>query len=189
MIIRALTLAGGVLGAAATSQFPEFSQQYVQRLGGAVDALGEVVADFDRSAQAEGLTRDAALAQMTGAPIVERRREDMARTFDRYDKLSADLAALTESSPYQRALNAFRFTDTELIAATRRAFVPAVPISTEGAVFAGGGFVLGWLAIGALLWLLAMPFRRRRRAAEPAPVAPLGDAVAEARARNGGPRG
>ena len=61
MIVRALVLAGGVLGAASVSQFPEFSQQYTQRLGGAVDALGQVVADFDASAAAAGLDREAAL--------------------------------------------------------------------------------------------------------------------------------
>ncbi|MEO1364377.1 MAG: DUF2937 family protein, partial [Pseudomonadota bacterium] len=61
MIARALMLAGGFAGAALTSQFPEYSQQYTQRLGGAVDALAEVVADFDASARAEGLSREAAL--------------------------------------------------------------------------------------------------------------------------------
>ena len=52
MILRALTLAGGLTGAAVSSQFPEFSQQYTQRLGGAVDALAVVVADFDAMALA-----------------------------------------------------------------------------------------------------------------------------------------
>ena len=46
MIIRAITLAGGLAVGAGASQFPEFSQQYAQRLGGAVDALGEVVRGF-----------------------------------------------------------------------------------------------------------------------------------------------
>ncbi len=34
MLLRAITLAGGIVGAAGMSQFPEYSQQYVQRLGG-----------------------------------------------------------------------------------------------------------------------------------------------------------
>lgn len=68
MIVRTLTLVAALSAGAATSQFPEFSQQYAQRLGGAVDALAEVVADFDASAQAEGLTRTQALEQMQGTP-------------------------------------------------------------------------------------------------------------------------
>ena len=73
MIVRAITLAGGLAVGAGTSQFPEFSQQYAQRLGCAVDALSEVVADFDTSAAAEGLSRSEALVQMTGADFIERR--------------------------------------------------------------------------------------------------------------------
>ena len=37
MILRVLAVAAGLAGAGTLSQFPEFSQQYVQRLGGAVD--------------------------------------------------------------------------------------------------------------------------------------------------------
>ena len=44
MFMRAIAVAGGLAGAAGLSQFPEFSQQYVQRLGGAVDELTAVVA-------------------------------------------------------------------------------------------------------------------------------------------------
>lgn len=39
MIGRVLALAGGLSGAVGLSQFPEFSQQYLQRLAGQVDAL------------------------------------------------------------------------------------------------------------------------------------------------------
>ena len=73
-MIRALILAGGVAGAAGLSQFPEYSQQYNQRLAGAVDELSHVVADFDASAAAEGLSREAALAQMVGLQRQVKRR-------------------------------------------------------------------------------------------------------------------
>ena len=61
-----VNMCGGAVFLAAASQFPEYSQQYVQRLGGAVDELRLVVADFDKSAAGVGLSRDAALASMTG---------------------------------------------------------------------------------------------------------------------------
>ncbi|MBU0778826.1 MAG: DUF2937 family protein, partial [Alphaproteobacteria bacterium] len=35
-MIRALALIGGLAGGAALSQYPEFSQQYLQRLAGQV---------------------------------------------------------------------------------------------------------------------------------------------------------
>ncbi|OAN77740.1 hypothetical protein A8B82_12600 [Sulfitobacter sp. EhC04] len=164
MILRALTLAGGLAGAAVTSQFPEFSQQYTQRLGGAVDALAEVVADFDASATAVGLSRDAALAQMQGTEFLERRRADMTATFLRYERLRADLAEVEGQGPFMRAYHAARLTDGQIARAAWTAYQPAVPINFAGLSFAFVGFLLGTAALGGVLRLLAWPFRRRKGA-------------------------
>lgn len=162
MILRSLVFAGGLAGAAAISQFPEYSQQYLQRLGGAVDALGEVVADFDASAAASDLSRAQALSQMQGTPFLERRRTDMARSIARHERLSADLETLQGQGPFMRAYNATRFTDSEIAQAAWKAYQPAVPVNFAGLTFAGAGFVLGSLVLGALLSLLRAPFRWRR---------------------------
>ncbi len=164
MIIRALTLAGGLAGAATTSQFPEFSQQYMQRLGGAVDALSEVVADFDASAQAVGLSRDAALAQLQGTAFLDRRRADMTRTFARYENLRSDLAEIKDAGPFMRAYHLPRLTDRQIAQAAWEDFQPAVPLNFAGIVFAGVGFICASLALGILFRLLAWPFRARRSA-------------------------
>lgn len=164
MILRGMVLAGGLAGAAATSQFPEFSQQYLQRLGGAVDALGEVVADFDASASASDLTREDALAQMQGTPFLERRSADMTRSIARFERLSSDLETLQGQGPFMRAYNGTRFTDAEIARAAWEAYQPAVPVNFAGLTFAGAGFVLGSLALSLLFGLLRMPFRRRQRA-------------------------
>lgn len=161
MILRGLTLAGGIAGAAATSQFPEFSQQYAQRLGGAVDALAEVVADFDASAAAVGLDRSEALAQMQGSAFLQRRQADMAQTFVRYDRLSADLAALEGQGPFMRAYNLPRLRDAQITRAAWDAYQPAVPLNFAGISFAVIGFILGSAALGLLFKLLFWPFRRR----------------------------
>lgn len=162
MIGKALVLAGGLAGAGAVSQFPEFSQQYVQRLGGAVDALAGVVADFDVSAAAVGLTREEALAEMRGTDFVERRRADMAATIARHDRLAADLAALRSATPWGRAAEPLRFSDNEIMAATWADFRPAVPISRDGLTFAALGLLLGMVLAHGLLTLLRMPFRALR---------------------------
>lgn len=164
MILRSLALAGGLTGAAATSQFPEYSQQYLQRLGGAVDALAEVVADFDASAAASDLSRDAALAQMHGTPFLERRGADMARSIARYERLSADLQRLEGQGPFMRAYHASRFTDRDIATAAWQAFQPAVPVSFAGLSFAAFGFLLGALAVGLVVNLLRWSVRRGRTA-------------------------
>ena len=168
MILRGLSLAGGLAGAIATSQFPEFSQQYVQRLGGAVDALSVVVADFDASAAAADLTRDQALAQMQGTAFLESRQADMRETFVRHTTLQDDLDAMQGAGPFMRAYHAARLTDQQIAQAAWAAYQPAMPLNFAGLAFAGVGFVAGLLILGALLRLFAWPFRRRSTAAIPA---------------------
>ena len=161
MILRALTLAGGLAGATASSQFPEFSQQYIQRLGGAVDALSDVVADFDASAAAVGLSRADALAQMQGTDFLERRRKDMTVTFDRYARLRSDLDLLKSQGPFMRAYHMPNLTDPEIARAAWAEYQPAVPLNFAGAVFAAVGFVMGLAVLGIVLRVLSWPFRRR----------------------------
>jgi hypothetical protein len=164
MILRALTLAGGLTAGAGLSQFPEFSQQYAQRLGGAVDALGQVVADFDSSAAASGLDRTGALAQMTGTDFIERRRIDMQNTFDRHASLTADLAALEGKGPFMRAYHATRFSDGEVAKAAWDAYQPAMPLNMAGAIFAGFGFLAGLIGLTAIFAALRFCIRAMRRA-------------------------
>ncbi|WP_299598644.1 DUF2937 family protein [uncultured Tateyamaria sp.] len=164
MILRVLVLAGGVVGGTLASQLPEFSQQYRQRLGGAVDALAQVVADFDASAQAEGLTRTAALAQMHGTAFLDRRRADMTRTFARYDQLRSDLVVLNGAGPLLRTYHVARSTDTEVATAALSSFEPAVPLTAAGGIFAATGLLTGLVTVWAALKLLLWPFGRRQPA-------------------------
>lgn len=156
----------GIVGALAlgigASQFPELSQQYKQRLGGAVDALEQVVADFDASARGAGLSRDQALEEYQGSNFLTQRGADMRLTIVRYERLSGDLAILEETSAITRLRNFTALTDPDILRRTWGVFVPAVPISAEGAMFALGGGLIGYISIGGVFSLL---FRRRRRAA------------------------
>ncbi|SLN49659.1 hypothetical protein AQS8620_02126 [Aquimixticola soesokkakensis] len=166
MIMRALAFAGGLFGAALLSQYPEFTQQYTQRLGGQVSALASVVADFDRSARREDMSRDEALAEMGGTPFLDARRRDIRATIARQEQLAQDLDELRSASAMARLAMPQRVADSELAVATWRDFRPALPLSVEGllAGFAGliGGYVLAYLMLKFLLW----PFRRPTRRAQ-----------------------
>lgn len=165
MILRAMTLAAGLSGAFGAAQFPAYSQQYLQRLGGAVDALAEVVADFDASAAAEGLTRGEALAEMRGTAFVERRRTDITRTFERHARLKSDLAALRGQGPFMRAYHAAHLTDPDIARRAWQAFQPAFPLTMATFIFAAVGFGAGTLAMGGAIALLRRAFRRKPLAA------------------------
>lgn len=166
MIGRVLVLAGGLTGAAAASQFPEFSQQYVQRLGGAVDELARVVAEFDADATEVGLSREAALVDLaSGGEMGAQRAETMAATIARHRRLEADLAALKAAGPFTRAAQAGRFMDGEIAARAWANFRPAVPLTFEGGVFAALGFGVVALLLALLRAVLRSIFGRSRRKA------------------------
>lgn len=160
-MIRILTLAGGIAGAASAAQFPAYSDQYAQRLGGAIDELRTVVEDFDKTAQASDLSRETALRQMTGTAFLEGRQSDMRRSFRRYDDLLQAQSALAGAAPFERLARLNHFTDPKVARAAWQEFKPALPATSEGIGFAMLGFVAGLFLFGALIKLIVWPFRRR----------------------------
>ena len=174
MILRVLTLAAGLTGAAGLSQFPAFSQQYQQRLGGAVDELTRVVVQFDRDAASVGLDRDAALTELeSGGAFGAARAASMSETIARHARLQADLAALEGAGPFMRARLAAHMGDRDIAARAWAAYEPSVPATFEGAVFAGTGFFGGWAFVAGLAGLLGELFRRPgRRLSRQAAMAP-----------------
>lgn len=155
-MIGLLRLAVAVCLAIALSQFPAFSDQYVQRLGGQVDALSRVAAQFDASARAAGLTRDQALADLSGSAFRDAHQSNMREVFVRLDRARADLQMLRIAGPLERMLLPHRLRDAETLAATWGDFRPTIPVTVAGLWAAGIGLVLGWL-LTALPGLL---FRR-----------------------------
>ncbi len=159
---RVLALAAGLSGAAALSQFPEFSQQYLQRLGGQAEALQKVVAAFDSSATRALLTREEALAELDGTRFLAQHQGDMRAVIARSERASADYALLRAAGPLERLALPHRFRDTETLQATWNDFRPALPLTVEGAASAGVGFGLGWAVLALLSGLFLRPFRKNR---------------------------
>lgn len=173
-MIRVLAFAGGLAGAAGLSQFPEYSQQYIQRLSGAVDELETVVLQFDKDAVSVDMTREQALLALDGkGDIATARARSMRGTIQRYESLGRNLAALKDADVTGRALNLWRFTDTEVAQKAWADFKPAVPLTLSGLTMAGIGFLGGWTVLALSTWILYRLFRRRRKPAYP-PVHPSG---------------
>ncbi|WP_306115407.1 MULTISPECIES: DUF2937 family protein [unclassified Roseovarius] len=166
MFLRAVTLVGGIAGAVAFSQFPEYSQQYTQRLAGAVDELSRVVQRFDTDASALGLSRQEALNDMERAGgMAEARAQSMQRVFVRYDRLSNDLKVLRPKAPVGQAVQIWRMTDPELARKAWDDFKPAVPVTITGISMGLVGFLAGLLVFGTLRAVLRGLFWRKRAVA------------------------
>jgi hypothetical protein len=158
---------GGVGLALVLSQFPEYAQQYTQRLGGAVDELRVITEDFDRAAVAGGLDREAALARYNASndDFLAGRGTSMTATFQRYEQLSTTLDRIENAGPVERFQSLPAYLDTDIGRRTLEAYRPAVPVTMEGILYAGGGFILGYLVLSGLWSFASLPFKRRRYAA------------------------
>lgn len=161
---RTLGIIGGIALALVLSQFPEYAQQYTQRLGGAVDELRVITQEFETAASEAGLTREAALERYAAAgdDFVAGRGRSMGATIARYETLSRTLADIQGATGWDRFVNLPRYLDTDIGARTLDDFRPAVPVSIEGFAYALAGFALGYVVIAALVRLAVLPFRRRR---------------------------
>jgi len=158
---RSFAILGGLLLGVVLSQFPEYAQQYTQRLGGAVDELRTITVDFDAGATAAGLTRAEALARYEHSPdtFLAGRGQSMSATFVRYGKLSAALQEIRGADAWQRLQLLPAYLDTDVGARTLADFKPAVPVTMEGLLYAAAGFVVGYILFSALFSLLMLPFR------------------------------
>ncbi|MHA6299883.1 DUF2937 family protein [Devosia sp. CAU 1758] len=162
---RLIAGTGGLALAIILSQFPEYAQQYTQRLGGAVDELRVITEEFDRAATEGGLDRQAALERYTisNDDFLAGRGTSMTATFARYERLSQTLAQIRGAGPLDRLQSLPAFVDTDIGRRTLENYRPAVPVTMEGILYAGAGFILGYLMFSGLARLCAMPFRRRGR--------------------------
>ncbi|MEO0676369.1 MAG: DUF2937 family protein [Pseudomonadota bacterium] len=163
MILRVVAFAFGLTGAAGLSQFPEFAQQYLQRLAGKVDQLEAQVAEIDASAARFNMTRADYLADLgtsrTGAEAARKAEGEISL----FARLSANLDGFREAGAFGRLAQAYRVADVDVVQRTATDYQPAVPLTVEGAAFAGVGFVAGYGAWSLLALLLGWPLRRLRR--------------------------
>ncbi len=156
-------------GLALLSQAPEFAQQYRQRLGGAIDELRIVVADFDADAQKSQLSREQALEQMLGSPtpFSRDRGASMSRTISRLDALAGQQALMEKAHPVTRPLFVLQNPDQTVIKGAWEIFEPALPFTLPGAVYGGvGAFLMMIMARTGIASARAVATRRSRAAAK-----------------------
>ena len=162
MLARRFALAVGLLVAVCASQLPEYLQQYRQRLGGAVEELKRIVAQFDVEAEAQKLTREQGISRLRDNPdpLVQARGTDMQTDVDRERRLEAQQQAFADAGPISQYWVLIERLDPTLASQAYAIYQPAVPLTPSGFMTGAVGLVAGWAGTHAV----ARPFRRRRRA-------------------------
>ena len=164
-IVRIIAFGLGLLGGVTASQIPEYSQQYRQRLGGAIDELTRVIARFDADAAANGETQEGAIARLRSNPddLVSRQGVAMQGNVERLDRLQLHREALMQVGPFSRIAVMVREGDRDVMEAAYRDFEPAIPVTEEGLISTAIGFIAVWGGI-LLLAGFVRSLRRRPRA-------------------------
>lgn len=158
-LLRRLSLALSLMIGAIFSQLPEYAQQYRQRLGGAIDELNGIVAQFDGEIASENLDRAQALQRLSENTdtLARQRGTAMRETIARAARLSEQQKQFADSGNFGRIAVMTRNFDPGVAKNAYAAFEPALPVTIEG----GTAALIGFLGGGAALRLLSWPVRRR----------------------------
>jgi hypothetical protein len=161
MILGRIAFFFALLFGLATTQLPEFMQQYRQRLGGAVDEITAIIARFDNDARDNGLTENAAIAQLekNPDPLVKARGVDMERLIKRLNKLETAQTALESSNTIEKWTTFVTSFDGSIATRAYETYQPAVPTTWDGLIAGAIGFVVG----GGLAHLFGLPIRYRHK--------------------------
>lgn len=162
MFVRFISVLGGAAGALAASQAPGYTQQYMQNLEGRVDELRVIVERFDANIDRIGYDRDRAVEECgtAGEDLLGALCDGIAQDLARYERLSAQAAALEAAPDWQRPLLLAKDADPDIARSTYEVFEPAVPATPTGAGYAAGGFAGIWAVFASLFGGLGRLVRR-----------------------------
>jgi hypothetical protein len=161
MIINRIALFFAFIFGFASTQAPEFWQQYQQRLGGAIDELATIVGQFDSDAAKQHLTEPQAIKRLEADadPLAQGRGVEMQHLTDRLARLRKAQAAFNSPNVASKWIALAETYDPAIAARAYEAYQPAVPTTPDGFISGVIGFVIGWI----LTHLIGLPIRHRKK--------------------------
>lgn len=146
--MRFLHITAALAGGGALAQFPEFYQQYLQRLAGRLDELRQRAAEIANDAAAQGLDVQAYIARFLDSPAHALEGERMAEALENAARLGTAYDALARADAWQQFPLFLRHLDPALAGDAASLFQPALPLGLAGLIYALFGAALGVLAVG-----------------------------------------
>ena len=161
MIKSALPLAVGLTLGAGASQFPEYAQQYAQRVGGAAEEIQVIADDFRKDAQKNNLSIEQAIAEyaIADSAFLNDRGRSMQMALNRAEFLKKHHVALQTDAPFGQLWIFAQSRDPKIMQGTWRDFKPALPFTFEGLIHAALGLLAGF----GLISLVSNAMRRSWR--------------------------
>lgn len=127
----------------------------MQNLQGRIDELRPIVEQFDENIAAYGYSREQAITECrTAAGLLDALCKSYVTTVERYELLLAHKTQLDAATDTVRPLILARTQMSDITQSVYEQFKPAIPATTDGLIYAGGGFALLWGGSSFLFGLL-----------------------------------
>lgn len=140
LIDRILAAAGALI----FMQIPSFMIQYVQRLGGHVDELNEIVKKY-KAAAAENsrpLEEYIQLHIQSGVKEFASTGRIMSENIERLANLKESYELLSSSSGINKFLLFIRKADSDIVKGTYRDFTPGISFNIDSLIYAAAGIAV-----------------------------------------------
>ena len=163
-MVKFLAITLGILAGLIGTQAPNFTANYVQNITGRIAELQSLVEEFDASVSNIGYTRKRALTECKSAQdLLKALCDPFASSVERYELLSAHLAQLNAASDLERPIVLAKTYFKEVAQSTYDNYEPAVPTTSTGAIYGGGGFLGVWGAVQLFFSIIGGMFGMGRR--------------------------
>ena len=166
-----------VFGVVSFAQFPQFFNQYIQRLGGHLAEAKFMLVRYEMTADYFNMTLDEYIATHvnSGHEVFVSSGQLISDLVTRINTLEKSFAALKDASVYNRWWVFLRQLDYSIFQETWLDFTPGIPTTLEGAIYGVCGLLVTWFlcqvlksVLKSLAKLISSPFSRRRRLMFPA---------------------
>ena len=146
---KIVLLVSGLLVGSLLSQFPEYFQQYTQRLGGRLDEVKLQVKNLDTRAADIKLNRFQYIRRLMGSSdkIVRNEGETLGLLLGREIRYNKAYEVLHTSTSIWRAVHFAAHFDLDIGIPTIEAYRPAIPLTVEAGAYSCFGFCIGWLVV------------------------------------------
>lgn len=162
--MRFLNITAALAGGGVLAQFPEYYQQYLQRLAGRLDEQRQRAQEIANDASAQGLDVQAYIARFLDSPSHALEGERMADALESATRLGTAYDALARADAWQQLPIFLRHVDPALAHDTGSLFQPALPLGLAGLIYALVGAAIGILAVGGGAKAVGLARRRAAKA-------------------------
>jgi hypothetical protein len=136
-----------VIGAVILSQFPNFVQAYLQRLGGHLDEIRRVLSQYESAAKATGKTlKDYINIHLnSNSPEIVKTGQIISDHVSRADHLDKSLSAVTHAGPFSKFISFVSNADWTIARETLSNYTPGLSFTLESVLYGLAGIIIGMI--------------------------------------------